>query len=264
VVGRSAAGANVSAVLGGEPALSTQPSHGGKAYDFRWLPENVAYIAILKMDDVEGFESFSAEAFAEIDKKRARGLVVDLRFDDGGNTDVGDLLLARITEKSYRMVSEKHWLVSERYRAVARRHYDGTSAYFSARPGTLLRFRMDAQPPLERSPRYRGPVCFLVGPGTTSSGMMLANAVEDYELATLIGEPTASPPNYFGETLHFSLSKTKLEGIASVARFVRANGDASSVAPVRPDIAVEPTLEEWLRGDDPVLKRALDWIRIGR
>jgi hypothetical protein len=90
--------------------------------------------------------------------------------------------------------------------------------------------------------------------------MMLANAVEDYELAPLIGEPTTSPPNYFGEILKFDLPRTKLRAQSSVARFVRANGDASNPHPVRPDIAVAPTVEQWARGEDPVLARALQWI----
>lgn len=94
--------------------------------------------------------------------------------------------------------------------------------------------------------------------------MMLANAVEDYDLGVLIGEPTSSPPNYFGEVYRFQLPRTKLGVQASVARFVRANGDAANPSPVQPDIPVTPTREQWARGDDPALTRALEWARTGK
>ena len=94
--------------------------------------------------------------------------------------------------------------------------------------------------------------------------MMLANAIEDYHLATLIGEPTASPPNYFGEVLAFHLRRTRLEADVSTARFVRANGDATNTNPVMPDIVVHQSVDEWLRDEDAVLRRALAWIATGR
>jgi C-terminal processing protease CtpA/Prc len=84
--------------------------------------------------------------------------------------------------------------------------------------------------------------------------------VEDYDLATLIGEPTTSPPNYFGEVYAFQLPNTQLMAQSSVARFVRASGDATNPNPVLPDIRVTQTLGQWLSGEDPVLARALSWL----
>jgi C-terminal processing protease CtpA/Prc len=188
------------------------------------------------------------------------GVIVDLRENSGGNTAVGELLLERLTDKPYRQAAAKHWRVSRQYQAFV----DWDTRYDEATPGEVLHYRWQATPPREVSPRYAGRVCFLIGPNTHSSAMMLANAVEDYDLGMLIGEPTASPPNYFGEVYSFELPLTKLQVQSSVAAFVRANGDESDPNPVLPEIRLAPSLEQWARGDDPVLERALEYVRSGK
>ena len=92
---------------------------------------------------------------------------------------------------------------------------------------------------------------------------MLANAVADYDLATLIGEETAETPNSFGEVYSFDLPHTRLSVGVSTARFVRANGDAEDRGGVRPDIAVVATSEDERRGIDAALERARRWITDG-
>lgn len=262
VRGRSLSGAALSATVEGIVPLeeSTPTDEEPEDFSLTWLEGNVAFLSLRSMADVEGFASFVEDATKRLEQKAARALIVDLRQNSGGNTMVGQRLLERVTDKPYTMVAEKHWRVSNEYQA--RVDYD--QEYLDAAPGTTLHYRWQAEAPDVVSPRYHGPVCFLIGPDTQSSAMMLANAVEDYDLGVLIGEPTSSPPNYFGEVHRFELPRSKLGVQASVARFVRANGDASNPNPVQPDIRVVPTLEQWARGEDPVLARALDWARTGK
>ena len=70
-----------------------------------WLDANVAYLTLSSMADVDGFAHFIVDSVGEIDRKHARGLIVDLRHNTGGSTDVAELLLERITEKPYRIVA---------------------------------------------------------------------------------------------------------------------------------------------------------------
>jgi hypothetical protein len=58
--------------------------------------------------------------------------------------------------------------------------------------------------------------------------------------------------------------RTLLEADVSTARFVRADGDVTNKEPVMPDIVVHQSIEEWLRHEDPILRRALTWIATGR
>jgi len=264
VEGKLASGSRVNAELAGQSPLDQPPPQSVPPFELNWTDSNVARLVIRAMNDVDGFARFIEAAAADLVLRRAQGLIVDLRENYGGDTTVGELLLERIIDKPYRIAAEKWWRVSEQYRPLARENYGEDSEYLAAPPGTVLRYRFEPRRPKQVSLRYTGPVCFLIGPNTASSAMMLANAVEDYQLAPLIGEPTTSPPNYFGEVLKFDLPRTKLRAQSSVARFVRANGDASNPHPVRPNIALAPTVEQWARGEDPVLARALEWIATGR
>mgnify|MGYP001555011529 CR=1 FL=1 len=261
VRGRLPSGATVSALVEGIVPYEAEAEAEAESEDFSlsWPEHDVALLTLRAMTDVDGFASFVESAVEQLAAKHARALIVDLRENSGGNTEVGERLLERVTAKPYTMVGEKHWRVSKQYQARA--HYQ---EYLDAKPGTTLHFRWKAEAPSVVSARYDGPVCFLIGPNTVSSAMMLANAVEDFDLGLLIGEPTSSPPNYFGEVYRFDLPRTKLRAQSSVARFVRANGNADDPNPVQPDIRVSATLEQWARGDDAVLARALEWSRSGK
>ena len=91
---------------------------------------------------------------------------------------------------------------------------------------------------------------------------MLASAVGDYKLATLIGEETGGWPNSYGEAYSFSLPSTGLIAHASTARFVRPSGDASLKGGVVPDIEMDALRHDGPDGD-PALARARQWIRDG-
>lgn len=262
VEGLSARREAIDIVLDGKIPLWVPPERPD--YRLEWLGGGVAYMAIDDMVDVAGFGPFAQEAFSEIEQKKAKGLVVDLRRDGGGSTNVAEMLLERITDKPHRIVAEKYWRVSVRQRGQLAGTPWVTPDYLAAPAGTTLHYRDSPYSPRVVTPVFRGPVCVLIGPQTGSSAMMLANAIEDYHLATLIGEPTSSPPNYFSQYLNFQLPHTLLEADVSTARFVRANGDTTNTNPVMPDIVVHQSIEEWRRDEDPVLRRALTWIATGR
>lgn len=89
---------------------------------------------------------------------------------------------------------------------------------------------------------------------------MLANAAEDYRLATLVGEETGGIPNAFGEVYSFDLPETRLSAGVSSAYFVRANGDEKDRRGVMPDIKVRQTQADARAGRDTVLERAREWV----
>lgn len=126
--------------------------------------------------------------------------------------------------------------------------------------GDVAVWETEPQPRPANLLRYQGPVCVLIGPSTFSSAMKLANAIADFDLATLIGEETGGNPNAFGEVYLFDLPNTRLQIGVSTKRFVRANGDASYRGGVLPDIEIKPSQEDLRKGVDTVLEFAKSWI----
>jgi C-terminal processing protease CtpA/Prc len=132
--------------------------------------------------------------------------------------------------------------------------------YLNVNDGEVVVSRTRSAVPGPNPLRYRGKVCFLIGSGTFSSAMMLANAVADFKLAKLIGEETGGIPNSFGEVYFFDLPNTKIQVSVSSALFVRANGNSRDRHGILPDVEVRPTDEDIRQGVDTVLEFAKSWV----
>ncbi len=110
-------------------------------------------------------------------------------------------------------------------------------------------------PPADLPLRFRGPVAFLIAPDTFSSAVILANTVEDNQLASLVGEET-KPCNQFGEACHVTLPNSRLKLAIATAKYIRANGDATDRRGVRPTVAVSPSTQNADLAHDAVVLRA--------
>lgn len=140
-----------------------------------------------------------------------------------------------VTGRPYRMSARKEWKASALMQAHVRDDEWGRDLVETP-TGEMLVGEVEETTPREEPLRFRGPVCVLVGPSTYSSALMLANAVQDYGIATVIGHRTGGRPNTYGEVYAFTLQHSGLRIGTSTARFVRASGDASDNRPVIPDI----------------------------
>jgi hypothetical protein len=118
-------------------------------------------------------------------------------------------------------------------------------------------------PPANYRFRFGGPICVLIGQGTFSSGIMLGNTIQDFHLATLIGEET-KPCNEFGEVYEFRLPHSCLNAQCPSARFIRANGDAADQHGIVPDIPAPAPPPGTAASDDPGIQAALAHIAQAR
>ena len=232
-------------------------------YQYETLAPGIGYLNFRSMGgDMAAFEAFLDITFKRIRADKAKGLIVDLRENGGGNSALGESLLSYVTNKPYKMSDRKEWKASRQYREFIKSNirFFPYAKYLEAKDGEIVVFKDEMIRPKDNALRFDGPVCFLIGRRTFSSAMMVANAVGDFKLATLIGEETGDPPTSFGELYFFNLPHSKLAINVSTAHFVRANGDAADKHPVLPDIRVTPTQGDLERQVDAVLEFAKKWI----
>jgi C-terminal processing protease CtpA/Prc len=107
-----------------------------------------------------------------------------------------------------------------------------------------------------RQPRFTGPTALLIGEGTFSSAMMLADAVRTYDLMSTIGEPTGGIPTSLGELGFVELPSSRIIVQFCQKKFLRASGDPHEAGPVVPHIEVKPE-----PGRDAVMERAIAELR---
>jgi len=230
----------------------------------------IAFIDFPSMDFMLGgqWEGFIDQAIAAANARGAVGLIVDIRENPGG-TNLGDDLLARITDRPFRGMSRIvtrrspesdemmrlavkpmwRWLligvVLPRYmpRYVALEHGEET----------IDTFPVESPPRVES--RFDGPACLLTGDGTFSAAVVLADAARTYDLMLTIGEPTGGCPNQIGHIGPFRLPRSRIVVNFAQRVYLRASGDESDVGPVVPHIEVTP-----VPGRDAALERAIEEI----
>lgn len=212
-------------------------AHAAAPWSFELAADGIGVLELRSMNDLEGFEALLRDAFSELRERDAPGLIVDLRDCPGGDSRLGDALLRYITDKPYRLAARKEWKASASAQAAlaGKGH---AKPILEAPTGATVISEVSAKSPPAEPLRFEGPVCFLIGSFTFSSAIMLANAAQDFDLATLIGHPTEGRPNNYGEVLEFTLPTSGLRIGVSTARWVRANGDGNDRNPVVPNVAL--------------------------
>jgi hypothetical protein len=253
-------------------AASAPRAARARNFTYRLLDDLTAYMDLVSLEgDRDQFRQSLDSVFVQLRADSAARLVVDLRNNGGGDSWLGDELLSHITTKPYRMSSAKLWKMSAEYRAYLKSMVRSPlknlpvekviptgRRMFSGPAGKIVRFDFDPEQHSSREPTFDGPVCVLIGAGTFSSAVDLADGIKTYRLATLIGEETGGRPNSFGEIYYFRTPATGFLVTVSSAAFVRANGDTTDHHGVLPDIEVRRSAADVRVGRDPVIERARD------
>lgn len=200
--------------------------------------------------------------------EKARGLVVDLRANEGGQ-DCGDALLARLVDRPLALpIAERR----VRYRKIPEalrpvldtwdRSFDdwGDAARPSPYPGYLQLVRnKDDLPGASIAPvgsRFAGTVAVLVGPTCSSATFQFAQVIKQSGLATLVGEPTGGNRRGInGGAFYFvRLPETGLEVDLPLIGFFTKEPQPD--AGILPDVAVSQTAADIAAGLDPAMEKA--------
>ena len=229
-------------------------------YSFEILEDNIGLISYNKCNDYEKFKIFLRSTFETIKKESIDKLIIDIRENGGGNSELNDLLLSYITKKPYQQSSGRYWKVSE----LAKSTYSGIEdfkgmfgeefmdQYLKAPNGEVIEdFNKELYSPSAPANYFDGKSCVLIGPATFSSANFLADAVKTYKITTLIGTATGEYTNDFGELLKFQLENSGNTVYISSTFDIGANGNDSILEPVFPDVEVK----------SDALKYAVNWIK---
>jgi carboxyl-terminal processing protease len=225
-------------------------------FDLKFLPGNIAYVALYSFDvfmprsnnslitwnsaDVYRNDTAAKEwdnHWPEISK--ASALILDLRGNGGGNSAVGDHILATLIDKTTpgQLFHLTRWVAT--YRAWGRAE-------------TPLHFPDDALDP-DPARHFSGPVVLLTSPRTFSAAENFVAVFTQAHRGKIIGEATGGST---GTALRFKLPGggaarvcTKLNSFADGREFVGIG--------IQPDIPAHQTRADIISGRDSVLETAI-------
>ncbi|TWI12000.1 S41 family peptidase [Aerolutibacter ruishenii] len=212
----------------------------GPTFQMRMLPGGIAYVRILHFGNSDAADGFR-QNFAEIAK--ARGLIIDVRGNGGGNSDEGYKLLSMLTDRPFR---GSRWQTREyvpTYRAWGRPEATYAEAASQMQPdGTL---------------HYDGPVAVLTSARTYSAAEDFVVVFDAMQRGRIVGEATGGST---GQPLQFSLPGggtaricTKRDSYPDGREFVGVG--------VQPQVAVAPRIADLRAGRDTVLEAGLAALR---
>lgn len=198
------------------------------------LAQPVPGIAILRMLTLESAalpERRLQEVWMRV--QSSRGLIIDLRSCVGGDPSVSNFIASRL-------LGERRPLFTE-----VPRPQSGHSAYVEySDAGT---------------PRYKGKVAVLTNSNTESQPEVLAAVCKEYGSARLIGERTAGAFNGF--TTAIPLPERFARFALPYTRGVSPKGFDYEGRGVTPDEVVRNTAEDYSRGRDRVLIKAIKHVQ---
>ncbi len=200
----------------------------------------------------------------------ARGLIVDLRGNEGG-LDCGNVILSRLIERDLPLSQDQRWTRYRRAPEVLHPYLDtwdksfldwGEAAQASDdRPGfyRLTRYDDDAEGSVIRPQgrRFTGPVAVLCDASNSSATFQFARTAQASGAATLVGQPTGGNLRGIngGAFFFLRLPVSGLEvDLPLIATFPATPQPDTAVLP---DVAVATTPEDVRLGRDPQLATAL-------
>ncbi|MFH1890003.1 MAG: S41 family peptidase [Candidatus Kuenenbacteria bacterium] len=186
-------------------------------------------IAVIKITNFNGdTESRFAQAVNDVLLENPNGLILDLRSNPGGYLD-GAINVA------------DYWL--EQGKVVVR---EKSSAGES---------QMHMAPSLAKLDKFT--TVILINAGSASASEIVAGALQDHGVATIIGETS------FGKGSVQRVVDGLEDGSAiklTIARWLTPNGRQIDMKGIEPDIPVELTLEDYNGNKDPQMDRAVQFF----
>lgn len=210
---------------------------------------------------------FIDSAFAVIKAQNIHHVAFDIRNNGGGNSSIGDHLLAYITQEPYVDVYSKtlrNGSMMQRFKENSGMHrmmQNFIKNGIKQGNNYTLRFQtkiLDTS--IKKENIFSGKFYLLTGPVTYSSAHMTALSVKSANMGIIIGEPTGERIDLTGENASFTLPNTKLYGYCSLAVYEGALTDKKSKG-VQPTIFIPFQPSTLLSGIDPVIEKLVELVK---
>lgn len=203
------------------------------------------------------FDEFTRDMMAEIKEKGIKTLVVDLQYNSGGNSQLGDVLLSWL----YPHQDTKRYGVDVRVSELLCTFYPNYRQYtVDGRPLEMGRlydymgfdhskdYLTDYNAPqdparhifnYDREQIFGGNVVFIQSKDSFSSATLLLTLARDNGIGIIIGTPSGGKPCHYGDVLYAQLPNTNTMATVSHKYFRRPNMALENKECIVPDVEIE-------------------------
>jgi len=198
-------------------ANSTKPLYSFKLLD----NEQTLLLTFKEFSDLTGFKSFLDSTFTLIRDKDINNLIIDVRGNGGGNSELGDELFQYISPVPFKQFgkvttkySDKRKAFYDAYRKKGFLKHLSDSKYaklFLHEAGSIVVENDTILIALRKNPlRFKGNVYLLTNIESFSSATDFAWCFKKFKMGTIIGEKTGGHIVCFGDLIYMQLPVSKL------------------------------------------------------
>lgn len=214
--------------------------------------------------DLNQFKSFIDSAFTQIRTKKSPTLIIDLRYNSGGDDIFSDYMVSYIADKPFQWNSSFELKSSAILKKHVRENSDLTTEYAKSilghKDGERFLFQFESYLPQPKNKRFTGNVYVLINRQSHSQSAVTAAQIQDYGFGKMVGEETGDSPSLYASQLTYTLPITGIPVKTAKGKITRVNG-SEAVQGVQPDIFIR----DHLRDDkDEILDGLLTRLEAGR
>ncbi len=176
--------------------------------------------------------------FDTLELEKVKGIIIDIRQNGGGNSGIGDKIIAHFIDHAI-----------ENYQGNFTPVYIGNFSKLN-----FLEIYLDLGVKFIKPAKdkvFTGPLVILTSPNTCSAGEDFVRPLKESGRATIIGMPTCGGT---GNPYYVNLPGG---GYLRVC----VNSEPFAGKGIRPDIVIYPTQKDIAEGRDPVLKKAINFLK---
>lgn len=208
----------------------------------------------LEITDIPDMEEECWKLFQELQERNYENLIIDIRGNMGGNSNVAQVLFKYLTQKELQTYDCKI--------KISKEVKERSNSYESEEIGTLKEYdnnsmkfpyksRLEEEKLAELN-QFGGKVFILIDQAIFSSGEWLAVELYANDLGTFIGEPTGGGGEVPGDQIKFKLPNTKLQLYVSYKLFTPPL--KNNLPGVIPHIWKRQSLADYRNNEDTVLE----------
>ena len=231
--------------------------------DFKWVNNQIAYVSLNSFED-EKIDSLFIQKLPELYK--AKALIIDLRYNGGGRTNIGTAILQYLTnDKVLYGAKNSSRLHIPTFKAWGKyidpkdsiKNEWNKKAYLSFKDKFYYNFDYEADTIKLDAKRIVVPTVLLLGHNTASAAEDFLIYADNQKHMTKIGE------NSFGSTGQPFVFELPGGGSARICTKKDTYPDGREFVGygIKPDIIIKRTLNDYLTKKDPVLDKAIEHLK---
>jgi hypothetical protein len=247
-------------------------SNSTSPYRLDFQNEETALLTILSFwDETDSlkFNKFLKNSFNEINQKKVKNLIIDIRNNEGGIDRRGALLLSYLMDRTFGYYDRLEVTTRKKYSFAKQARLPGFYGIYrhliSKDNDSTYRWNHNRNLKVQKPQKnnFSGNVFVLINGASFSVTAEFAAATHFLKRATFIGEETGGAyyGNNSGTFVIVTLPNSQLNvGIPMVAYYTKVSGYPNPGHGVIPDFEVKPGYEDLLTGKDPILDFTLKLI----